>query len=424
MEIKNLKPSTRYWYQVASGGARGSLNSFQTLPGPTGKYLFSFALFSDTHLALGDSVKDPNEIFFGKLTEHSSELLNQCILDSKHRGIDLAVITGDLTDSASQLQFIHFRNEVLPLFGDTPYYLCTGNHDKYVARSGSGLGEKGFLEYVAGRENTYNSAMYKDHLFLLLDSCKEDRDRGTIDAAQLKWLNNTLRKSGDRPSFLFLHHPCNGSDVWFGLSNFREFQHTIKDFPGLRGIFSGHMHRSLVTTSRLMTANLPYAELAATVQFPCAYAIVRVYEKGFEYNVYKVSRLDLSEKSRERVIFKSLGSALYTWYAFGGIGDRGLSYFNGSLYRPVEYELSITLGHARAVELYEKAQSLAGASLAPAAEAGKTKVILGRYAAKDLAAEAQQELSALACLGKPLVARLGNYDVPGEVKRSVNGQLP
>ncbi|MEW6425237.1 MAG: hypothetical protein AB1523_10930 [Bacillota bacterium] len=183
------------------------------------------------------------------------------------------------------------------------------------------------------------------------------------------------------------------------------------------------MDRSLVTTNRLMTSNLPYVELAATVQFPCAYAIVRVYEKGFEYNVYKVSRLDLSEKSRERVIFKSLGSALYTWYAFGGIGDRSLSYFNGSLYRPVEYELSITLEHARAAELYENAQSLAGASLTPAAEAGKTKVTLGRYAAKYLAAEAQQELGALACRGKLLVTRLGNYDVPGEVKRSVDGQL-
>ncbi|MEW6425236.1 MAG: hypothetical protein AB1523_10925 [Bacillota bacterium] len=107
MEIKNLKPSTRYWYQVASGGARGFLNSFQTLPGPTGKYLFSFALFSDTHLALGDSIKDPNEILFGKLTEHSSELLSQGIFDSKRRSIDLTVIPGDLTDSASRLQFVH-----------------------------------------------------------------------------------------------------------------------------------------------------------------------------------------------------------------------------------------------------------------------------------------------------------------------------
>ncbi|MGB9903975.1 MAG: metallophosphoesterase [Desulfotomaculales bacterium] len=422
-EIKNLKPSTLYWYRVASGGARGPLNSFRTLPVPGGKFLFSFALFSDTHLSLQDGVRDPNEIFFGKLSEHSGELLRQAIFDGWERGVDLAVFAGDLTDSASRLQYVYFRDRILPLFGGTPCFLCAGNHDKYVARSGGGLGEKGFLEYAAGRSKTYAAPVHGEHLFLLLDSCREDRDRGFLDAAQLGWAVETLRKNAGRPAFLFLHHPCNGPDVWFGLKNFRSFQRALRGIPGLRGVFCGHMHRCLVTTGRLAAPDLPFVELPATVQFPCAYAVVRVYEEGWAYNVYKVSRLDLSEKSRGRAIFKSPGGTLYTRYAFGGAGDRSLCWFRGSLHRPAEYELSVTLEHTRAVALYEKAQSLAGASLTPAPGAGKTKVVLGRHATKELAAEAQQELGALAGGGKLLVAEPGGYGTPGEVRRTFEAYL-
>lgn len=417
-EIKNLQPSTRYWYQVESNGAKGPLNSFQTLPRPPGRYLFSCALFSDTHVAVGDSVEDLNEIYFGKLAGYSSDLLIQCILDSKRRGIDLAVMTGDLTDSASLPQFLLLRDRILPAFGNTPYLVCIGNHDKYESRSGAGLGEKGFLEYVARRDSSYARVTYGDHQFVLLDSGQKDNDWGFLDDAQLKWLEETLRKSGDRPTFLFIHHPCNGPDLWFGVKNFWALQSVIHPFPGVQGVFSGHMHRHLVTTNPLFTRNLPYVELPATVQFPCSYAIVRVYEKGFEYNAYKVSRLDLSEMSREQVILKSVGSALYTWYAFGGVGDRSIAYLNGAIHRPAQYDLSITLEHARAVELYKKMQAVEGASLAPAGEAGQSRVILGRYESLLLAAQAQWQKAFLHGV-KAAVTRVGNYDVPEQVKQHV-----
>ena len=414
-ELNRLRPFTRYWYQAESGGARGALSSLQTLPAPQGEHLFSCALFSDTHLARGGSVGDPNEIFFGKLTEHSGELLGQGILDSRRRRIDLAVITGDVTDTASKPQLKQARHQVLPAFGRVPHYLCPGNHDKYVEKSGQGLGEEGFLRYLAGRKNTYASVDYQGCRFFLLDSCCKDNDWGTIDEAQLQWLKEALSESGGRPGFVFLHHPCHGPDLWFGIDNARQFTELLKEFPNVWGVFSGHMHRSKVIAGRFRrsgTGNFPCIELPATVQFPCAYAILQVYEKGFEYNVYKVSRLDLVEKSREKVILKSLGSALYTWYAFGGIGDRSVSFFDGLLHRPVQYELSLTLEESRAVELYAEAQAGEGASLAPAAEKGKLKVVLGRFDSKRAALQAQREK--LFRLGlKALVSKEGDYKIKG-----------
>jgi hypothetical protein len=376
-ELSGLEPSTRYWYQVESNGARGSLNAFITLPRPEGKRLFSFALLSDAHLTCGDPYGDINEIYLGKLNEYSADLLIQCILDSKKRNVDLAVIPGDLTDSASRLQYQMLRDQLLPRFGNTPYLLCPGNHDKFTKTGG--LGERGFLEYAANREKSYTSAVFRDCLFLLVDSCRQDDNLGYVDREQIQWIESTLKGSGGIPSYLFLHHPCNGFDVWFGVKNYRELQKAIRPFAGVQGIFCGHMHRSKVTTNDFITGSRPYVVVPATVQFPCAYAVVRVHERGFEYNTYKVSRLDLSEMSRERVVFRSGGRAIYTWYSFGSIGDRSFSYSSGRLYGPKQYELSFTSSHARAAGLYDWAQSFDGASLAYAESGNMSRVILGRY---------------------------------------------
>ena len=411
-EVYGLKPSRRYWYQVESNGARGPLNSFNTLPKPKGKYLFSFAVFSDTHISCGDSVGDINEIYFGKLVEYSSILLAQCILDSKRRNIDLAVVTGDLTDSASRLQYLELRNRLLPYFGGIPCLLCIGNHDKYM--KDHSIGEQGFLKYVAAREKSYTSLTFRGCRFFLIDSCRQNENRGYIDPAQMQWLESMLKKSGNQPSYLFLHHPCNGTDVWFGVKNHKEFKEIIKPFSSVQGIFSGHMHSNKVTTNRIMTGNRPYVEVPATVQFPCAYAVVRVYKNGFEYNSYKVSRLDLSEMSRERFIFKNGGNALLTWYSFGGIGDRSFSYFDNRLFRPKQYELSVTTDHTNAVELYKYAQSFDGAGLVPAAKAGKSKVILGRYESPLQTARAYRQIFSRYGV-KACIIKEGSYELPKEI---------
>jgi len=416
VEVSNLKPSTRYWYQVESNGMRGSLNSFKTLPRPCGKYLFSFAIFSDTHVAFGDPIGDIREIYLGKLVEYSSDLLVQSILDSKRRNIDLAVITGDLTDSASQLQYMGLREQLLPCFGDTPYLLCIGNHDKYIKKSG--IGEQGFLDCVADREKTHANRIFREHQFLLIDSCTKNNNWGYIEPAQMQWIESMLRKNIDRPSYLFLHHPSNGLDVWFGIKNYKEFRETIKSFPNVHGVFCGHMHRNKVTANRLITGNLPYVQIPATVQYPCAYAITRVYEKGFEYNSYKISRLDLSEMSRERFILKNRGKAVFAWYGFGGIGDRSFSYFNGRLHHSKQYELSVTASHSKAVEIYRRAQIYDGASLAPAAEAGKSKVILGRHESLYIADQAHRQIFSRYNI-KSRIIKEGSYETPKEVDQHV-----
>lgn len=409
IEVRGLKPSTRYWYSVEGGGARGPLSSFRTLPPPEGKHLFSAGLISDTHATFGDSVNDVNEKYLGKLNEYSGHLFQQCVRDMQGKNVSLALIVGDLTDAASQRQYQGLRHELLPAFGSIPYVACIGNHDKYLKHNG--LGEQGFLKYAANRGETRTSFDVMGCRFLLLDSCLQDKDWGYIGEEQLRWLEERLQEWNAGPAFLFLHHPCNGLDVWLGVRDFRRLQRTIRRFPQVRGVFCGHMHRHKISASPLVTGNLPYVELPATVQFPCSYGIMSVYEKGFEYNAYKISRLDLSEMSRERTIFKQGGKALFTLYSFGGIGDRSVSFMNGRLTRHKQYELSATVGHAEAMELYGRAQSAGGASCAAAAEKGLTRVVLGRHDSLRLAFSARLQKIPLHGV-KASITREGSYSLP------------
>ncbi|MFX4262720.1 metallophosphoesterase [Pelotomaculum propionicicum] len=410
-EVRGLKPSTRYWYAVASGGASGPLNSFVTLPAPGGKLIFSLGLISDTHIALEDSVNDVNEKYFGKLSKYSGVLFEQCVRDIKARNINLALIVGDLSDSSSGRQYQVLGKALLPAFGDTPYLACIGNHDKYLKNAG--LGELGFLKYVAGRAETRASFNILGHQLILIDSCGQNKDWGEIGDEQISWVVQRLKEAAGRPSFLFLHHPCNGFDVWFGTKDFRKFQQAIRRFPDVRGVFCGHMHRHYVSTSRFMTGSLPYVVLPATVQFPCSYAVMRVHEKGFEYNAYKISRLDLSEMSRESTILKDRGRAVFSMYSFGGIGDRSITYSSGRLHRHKQYELSVTLEHKKAMELFMRTQSAGGASCVPAAESGKTRVILGRYDSPGLALSSR--LSKIPLYGiKASIIKEGSFSLPEE----------
>ena len=382
-ELNGLKPATSYWYRVESRGARGSLNGLTTLPAPPGRFLFRFGIVTDTHIAAGKAYDDPNRIFLGKLSEFAGTLLARSISDVKERKVDLVVFTGDFTDTGDGLQYADARSKLQSL-GNTPRLLCIGNHDKFT-RFG-GVGERGFYEYLVDRDKGYQSVLFKEHRFLLLDSCRENQNKGYLSAGQLKWLDRTLEESGDRPAFVFLHHPSHGADLWFGLTNHQDLTGIIGRYPSVQGVFCGHMHRNKVTSG---SGDVPYVEVPATVQYPCGYAVVRLFAHGFEYNAYKVSRIDLSEMSRERFILKNGGEALLSRYSFGNLGDRSFSRFGGRLYRPRSYELSVTLDDRHARDLYEQTQALDGASLTPAGT-GTTRVVLGRFPTFESAQTARQ----------------------------------
>ncbi|MGQ9498280.1 MAG: metallophosphoesterase [Desulfotomaculales bacterium] len=420
-EVTGLKPGTRYWYQVETNGVRGPLGSFRTLTAPGGSHLFSFALFSDCHINAGIGLGDPNERYFGKLLKYARELLLHGLKDACRRGVDLAFMPGDITEAALPEQYKEVRDEVLPAFGTLPCYVCPGNHDKYERRSpgGQGIGARGFREYLGVSGSLYKSVGHQQYRFLLLDTAVRDIDHGWIDAPQVDWLSRALSQNCQNPVFLVVHHPVIGPDLWHGLLNPGAFRKAVRAFPNIQAVFCGHMHRCVVAFGA--PEETPYIELPATVQFPCGYAIVRVYESGFTYNAYKVGRPDLVDKSRNAIGFGAAGQAIYTRYAAGGVGDRNLARTReGLIHRPVLFEVFVTVRRGEARELCARVQPLLGAAVTPAEQEDRVRVVFGRHASWADATDLRRALEYQYGL-RVSVSREGGYTLPPQFRRLLGG---
>ncbi|HHP51208.1 MAG TPA: hypothetical protein ENM97_05155 [Moorella mulderi] len=390
-KIENLSPESLYCCQVETRGVKGPLTCVKTLPRPEGQLLFAFGVVSDTHLAMDTSAGDPNETYLGKLLEDALPLLQKALEDIHEWKAKAVFFTGDLTESSGEKEYRILAG--LLSSSCLPWYACPGNHDKYQQRTG-GIGEEGFRRFLR-QDTPYHALFLQGYLFILLDSAQKDNDWGFIDPEQLDWLKKLLEENRQVPTFIFLHHPVNGPDIWFGARNFFELQKIIQRASNVQAVFCGHMHRNAITTNRWLGGSRPYIEVSATVQFPCGYGLVRVYEGGFEYGSHEISRLDLSEKSRRKVAL-GLGS-LYSQYAFGSLADRSLSYLSDrkKLVQPEIYSLSFSVDSGSLEHLYTQIQQWGGASIEPATGKGSYRLILGRFPCLKEAKRFQRRLARL-----------------------------
>jgi 3',5'-cyclic AMP phosphodiesterase CpdA len=85
---------------------------------------------------------------------------------------------------------------------------------------------------------------------MLLDSTVPRSPHGSLDAATLHWLDQTLAGS-QRPVLLFLHHPPFHAGIWHmdrqNLLNADELARIVSAHPRVRLIAAGHVHRATLT---------------------------------------------------------------------------------------------------------------------------------------------------------------------------------
>jgi hypothetical protein len=114
-----------------------------------------------------------------------------------------------------------------------PFFFVPGNHDLVNAAQGEVWKEK------FGR--SYYEMVYRDTLFLMLNSEEAPDDKGGVSAGQLAWLKKALADN-PRPrwTLVFLHRPLWDQDN-LAKNGWLEVEALLKGRPYT--VFAGHIHR-------------------------------------------------------------------------------------------------------------------------------------------------------------------------------------
>jgi outer membrane protein assembly factor BamB len=191
---------------------------------------FSFAYFSDTHVALSRNIVE-NEAMLKEIVRHPMEL---------------AINGGDVTDYGWTGEYENWWN----LIKDLPFRVhhVAGNHDVRW----SPLGPKAYREGT--RDPMYKSFDHKGVHFVLLDSTVPLSHWGHYESEMLRWLQADLDKVGRQtPVFVATHH-------WVGrdramIDNEAELIRILEPY-NVKMLLTGHGHNDLLWTINDMHATM------------------------------------------------------------------------------------------------------------------------------------------------------------------------
>jgi 3',5'-cyclic-AMP phosphodiesterase len=165
-------------------------------------------------------------------------------INQAHPDAALCVFSGDLTDRGDEAAYREFAAILGDL--DLPYRLMMGNHDHRATFRKvfphEPVDDAGFVQSVAA---------VGDLRLVLADTLDDARpDTGRLCPIRLEWLGDTLTRSTDRRSIVFMHHPPFSVGVpWFDAMMLNEpeaFQSLLRESGSVMHLAFGHLH--LTTT--------------------------------------------------------------------------------------------------------------------------------------------------------------------------------
>lgn len=173
-----------------------------------------------------------------------------------HGDAEFCVISGDLTEFAEPEAYAHLRDTLagFPL----PCFLMIGNHDDRAV----------FLSEFPDHPRDENGFIQHRHdcdagVFLFLDTTVDgaDQHQGVLCDQRLGWLRQNLQQAGERPVYLFMHHPPFDIGIDYldpiRLLNDGAFHEVLQGAGDLRHVFYGHVHRMTYVSWR----GIPFTSL-------------------------------------------------------------------------------------------------------------------------------------------------------------------
>lgn len=159
--------------------------------------------------------------------------------------VEMAVVTGDLTDFGTAEEYQRFRKIMEPL--KIPYRAVPGNHDNIEAMR-VGFADQDWMP-ASGPVNWIQE--FADLVLIGLDSSVPGKAHGHLSDKTLEHLRQGLDAADGRPVLVGLHHPpfLTGIEK-MDIQNLRDsdrLRHILSDYRGELKLICGHVHRNIVT---------------------------------------------------------------------------------------------------------------------------------------------------------------------------------
>ncbi len=214
--------------------------------------------------------------------------LTACIDDviANHSDAACCVITGDLAHKGEAAAYAALREQIARL--PFPCFLLAGNHDvrsligeAFPDRLNDGNG------FIQGRFDIGPVSL------VMLDTLDEGRNGGLYCEQRQQWLEQELDRIGERPVYLFMHHPPFDIGIpcldRIGLSNPEPFVKLAAERKNVRHLFFGHVHRPVCGSWR----GIPYSTMRGlNHQVPFDLHTISPVPKSHEQPAYAVVFLE------------------------------------------------------------------------------------------------------------------------------------
>lgn len=157
----------------------------------------------------------------------------------------LVVLTGDLVDGGSDLEYERLKALLRPL--TAPLFPVAGNHDER-----GGL-FRAFPELAGRTDGRFFQYTVEDWPVRLvaLDTVRPGSPGGALCDERLSWLDARLSEQPERPTIVIQHHPpfktgLRGMDA-MGLADAEAEAAVIRRHPQVERVLCGHLHRPIQT---------------------------------------------------------------------------------------------------------------------------------------------------------------------------------
>lgn len=150
--------------------------------------------------------------------------------------LDLLLLTGDLSGDGTHQSYENLLNQLWQV--QIPTYWLPGNHDCAIAM------QQVLNLRLVSRRKSFERGGWN---FILLDSSVSGCVHGCLSAQTLNWLDSQLKRLGNKPTLVALHHPpfhinSNWLDI-SSLQNAGEFFAVLDCYPQVKLVLFGHVHQ-------------------------------------------------------------------------------------------------------------------------------------------------------------------------------------